>query len=85
MIGRSKYNRENYPRKAFEHKKEKRGLNWLSANRPSNNWAQRFFSLSFCVVHALHGVFYTLTEQLYFFAALSITFRGYEAGLFHTY
>ena len=27
MIGGSKNNRENYPRKAFEHKKEKPGLN----------------------------------------------------------
>ena len=41
-------------------------------------------SLSFCVVYAVHGVFYTLTEQI-FFASLSLTFRGYEAGLFHAY
>ena len=26
---------------------------------------QRFFLLSFCVVYAVHGVFYTLTEQLF--------------------
>ena len=30
------------------------------------------------------GVLYTLTEQN-FFAALSLTFRGHEAGLFHPY
>ena len=49
---------------------------------------QRFFLLSFCVFYAVHGVFYTLTEQI-FFAALSLTFRGNEAGLscglFHAY
>ena len=44
----------------------------------------RFFLLAFCVVHAVHGVFYTLIEQT-LFAALSLTFRGYEAGLFHAY
>ena len=31
------------------------------------------------MVHAVHGVFYNLTDC---FATLSITFRGYEAGLF---
>ena len=37
MIGSSKNNRENYPRKCFWRKvKETRGLN---PNRPSNNWA----------------------------------------------
>ena len=56
-----------------------------SAIQRLNNRGQRFFLLAFCVVHALHGVFYTLTEQLYFFAVLSITFRGYEDGLFHAY
>jgi len=43
MIGGSKYNRENYPRKCFwTHEKETRvRFNpGLSANRPSNNWAQ---------------------------------------------
>ena len=36
MIERSKYKRENYPRNAFEHKKEEPGL---STDQPSNNWA----------------------------------------------
>ena len=40
--------------------------------------------LSFCVVYAVHGVFYTLTEKT-FFAALSLTFRGNEASPFHAY
>ena len=35
--------------------------------------------LAFCIVYAVHGVLYTLTEQNVF-AALSLTFRGYEAG-----
>ena len=48
----------------------------------SNN--RRFFLLSFCVVYAVHGLFYTLTEQM-FFAALSLSCRGYEAGLFLAY
>ena len=39
MIGTSKNNGENYPRKFFfQHKEMKPGL---SANRPSNNWAQK--------------------------------------------
>ena len=40
--------------------------------------------LSFCVVYAVHGVLYTLALQN-LLAALSLTFRGYEAGLFHAY
>ena len=37
MIESSKNSTENYPKNPFEHKKKKPGL---SANRPSNNWAQ---------------------------------------------
>ena len=38
----------------------------------------------FCVGfrHTVHGVFHTLTEKT-FFATLSLTFRGDEAGPFH--
>ena len=42
MIGSSKNNRENYPRKYFwtQEKETRVKFNpWLSANRPSNNWA----------------------------------------------
>ena len=42
MIGGSKNNRENYPRKCFstQEKETRFKFNpWLSANRPSNNWA----------------------------------------------
>ena len=38
-----KKNRENYPKKAFaQRNKETRtkALPWVSANQPSNNWAQ---------------------------------------------
>ena len=43
MIGSSKNTRENYPRKCFwtQEKETKVKFNpELSANRPSNNWAQ---------------------------------------------
>ena len=43
MIGGSKNNREIIRENAFEHKRKKLGLDLkpgLSANRPSNNWAQ---------------------------------------------
>ena len=41
IIGRSKNNRENYPRKCFWTQEKETGVNFnpgLSANRPSNNW-----------------------------------------------
>ena len=48
MIGSSKNNRDNYPRKFFwTHEKESRvkfNLG-LSANRPSNNWALGYMLL----------------------------------------
>ena len=45
--------------------------------------SNRGFSCSlFLVVSAVRGVFYTLSN---FFSALSLTFRGHEAGLFHAY
>ena len=43
MIGGSKNNREIIRENSFEHKRKKLGLDLnpgLSANRPSNNWAQ---------------------------------------------
>ena len=43
MIGGSKNNRDIIRENAFEHKRKKLGLvlnPGLSANRPSNNWAQ---------------------------------------------
>ena len=43
MIGSSKNNRENYPRKCFWTPEKKTRVKFnpgLSANRPSNNWAQ---------------------------------------------
>ena len=43
MIESSKYNRENYPRKCFwtqEKETQVKFNSGLSANRPSNNWAQ---------------------------------------------
>ena len=45
--------------------------------RVSSNNSQSFFLLSFCVVYAVHqhGVFYTLTEQIFCFAALSLTYN----------
>ena len=47
MIGSSKTSRENYPRKCFWTQEEETRVKFnprLSANRLSNNWAQRFFS-----------------------------------------
>ena len=43
MIGSSKNNRENYPRKCFRIPEKETSVKFnprLSANRPSNNWAQ---------------------------------------------
>ena len=43
MIEISKYNKENYPRKCFWTQERETGVKFkpgLSANRPSNNWAQ---------------------------------------------
>ena len=43
MIESSKYNRENYPRKCFWTQERETRVKFnprLSANRPSNNWAQ---------------------------------------------
>ena len=43
MIGSSKNNRENYPRKTFGTLEKETRVKFnpgLSANRPSNNWAQ---------------------------------------------
>ena len=45
MIGSSKNNRETYPRKCFRAQEKKAGLKFnprLSANRPSNNRAQKY-------------------------------------------
>ena len=45
MIESSKYNRENYPRKCFWTQERETGVIFnpgLSADRPSNNWAQLF-------------------------------------------
>ena len=44
MIGSSKFFRENYPRKYFRTQEKETAVKFnpgLSANRPSNNWAQR--------------------------------------------
>ena len=47
IIGSSKNNRENYPRKCFRTQEKEIRVKFnpsLSANRPSNNWAQvKFF------------------------------------------
>ena len=43
MIGSSKNNRENYPRKCFLTQEKETGVKFnlgLSGNRFSNNWAQ---------------------------------------------
>ena len=43
MIESSKYNGENYPRKCFSTQERETQVKFnpgLSANRPSNNWAQ---------------------------------------------
>ena len=43
MIGSSKNNREHYPRKCFRTPEKETRVKFnpgLSANRPSNNWAQ---------------------------------------------
>ena len=43
MIGSSKTNRENYPRKCFRTQEKETQVKFnpgLSASRPSNNWAQ---------------------------------------------
>ena len=43
MIGSSKNNRENYPRKCFKTQEQETRVKFnprLSANRPSNSWAQ---------------------------------------------
>ena len=45
MIGSSKNNRQNYPRKCFWTQEKETRVKFnpgLSANRPSNNWAQVF-------------------------------------------
>ena len=45
MIGSSKNNRENYPRKYFRTQEQETWVKFnpgLSSNRPSNNWAQAF-------------------------------------------
>ena len=45
MIGRSKNSTENYPRKCFSTHEIETQVKFnpgLSANRPSNNWAQEF-------------------------------------------
>ena len=53
MIGSSKNNKENYPRKCFWTQEKETRLKFnpeLSANRPSNNWALTYgvrFDLSF--------------------------------------
>ena len=44
MIGSSKNNRENYPRKCFWTQEKETRFKFnpgLSANRPANNWAQK--------------------------------------------
>ena len=55
---------------------------WFEMGPYSQFEQHSFFLLSFWVVYAVHGVFYTLTEKT-FFATLSLTFRGDEAGPFH--
>ena len=45
MIGSSKNNRENFPRKCFRTQEQETRVKFnpgLSANRPSNNWALHF-------------------------------------------
>ena len=47
MIGSSKNNRENYPRKCFRTQERETRVKFyprLSANQPSNNWAQGFYN-----------------------------------------
>ena len=49
MIESSKYNRENYPRKCFWTQERETQVKFnpgLSANRPSNNWAQNIVVIS---------------------------------------
>ena len=57
MIGSSKNNRENYPRKCFltqEKEKQVKFNPGLSANRPSNNWALIYFTYIYHP-HLFHG------------------------------
>ena len=73
MIGSSKNDRENYPRKCFrtQEKETRVKINpGLSGNRPLNNWALTFFSelfsfLSPCLnIKALQGIWTTfITTQ----------------------
>ena len=55
MIESSKYNRENYPRKCFWTQEKETRVKFnpgLSANRPSNNWAQgRLDDVKFSLFH----------------------------------
>ena len=58
MIGSSKNNRENYPRKCFQTQEKETRVKFnprLSANGPSNNWALISDELSVHVVLLLQG------------------------------
>ena len=57
MIGISKNNRENYPRKSFRTQEKETRVKFnpgLSANRPSNNWAlEKLHARAGRIVHEL--------------------------------
>ena len=58
MIGSSKNNRENYPRKCFRTQEQETRVKFnpgLSANRPSNNWAQGTWSRPFEVEEMINS------------------------------
>ena len=64
MIESSRYNRENYPRKCFLTQERETRVKFnpgLSANRPSNIWAQQFCKAScMCLLPVLPKLKYTL-------------------------
>ena len=51
MIGSSKNNRENYPGEYFWTQEKEARVKYpgLSANRPSNNWAQSVFPYTYLI------------------------------------
>ena len=64
MIESSRYNRENYPRKCFLTQERETRVKFnpgLSADRPSNIWAQQFCKAScMCLLPVLPKLKYTL-------------------------
>ena len=80
MIRSSKNNRENYPRKCFRIPEKETWVKFnprLSANRPSNNWAQTVNltnisltdskNLYYCSTKSKSEQSYAFSEQIYAF------------------